>query len=246
MTTPITSSPSNSTAFLVHRDVLYFTRNLQYPVGALIEGVWALVPDQARAITRNRIFSSHPLTHLCEGMLMVAAKRSSYFDSEVYQQKFLATSHLSRIEVSLPGTEIFPSLRSIPSESLSEDQAMETAERLAKNSSLGIAAVLLDEDKKIVSYGWNNHFPNKILHAEIMLVKNFVAQYKSIIPKNYTLISTLQPCAMCAGYLHQHCEDFNSLKIIYKDTDPGKFAQNSILVPGSYLYKKRFLDSISK
>lgn len=220
-------------ALIVHQETLYFTRCKKHPVTTLIEGIWTKDPENARAITRNRIYTHLPLTPACEGMLKVAAKRVSTVGSAEYDA-LLSEWKMSKTAVEIP--EIKPTLRTLP---FSFESC--TASEVAKLSKLNIGAVLLDENNKVVSWGWNDHFPNKIIHAEIMLVKNFQARTGiAKIPANYRLISTLQPCAMCAGYLYEHCDDFKSLKIEYEKEDPGPFAQNSILVPGSQLFKKCF------
>ena len=237
MIIPSTYNHSSATAFLLHHHVLYFTCLAQHPVGSLIEGIWIQYSDQARAITRNRVYSYQPLTPLCGGMLKVAGKRSSVLSALEFDQQLCELNFNEKIEITHHSSFISSSIP-IPTEPVTHEYALMVAKQLAAYSKLGIAAVLLDEQKKIVSSGWNDHSINKTMHAEIMLVKNFFSQYQKKIPPNYTLVTTLQPCAMCAGYLHAFCDDFNSLKVIYEKADLGPFAQNSILVPGSPLWTR--------
>lgn len=228
-------------ALVVHREKLFFTRADHCPVGTLIEGIWNQFPDDARYITRNRIHTQQPLTPLCEGMLMVAAKRASVISPAEYKNlwdTFIQSK--TPVEILRPVHQPqsppfkFDDRYTIPA-------AMEVAKRLAELSPMKIGAVLLNFDQQIVSFGWNNHFKNRVQHAEILLVKNFISQSGLMkIPRGYTLVTTLEPCAMCAGYLHEYCEDLADLKIIFDQADPGPFAQSSILKPGSHLHGKHF------
>lgn len=225
-------------AFVAHQNQLYFSAATDHPVGALIEGIWTLDPAQARAITRNRIFTGQALSPLCDGMLRVAGKRASVLDHSEFERQWMdAQNGKNKIEVR-PQDLSTPCPVEIDDRSYSQNEALVVAQQIAEHSKLKIGAALLDEAGRIVSWGWNEHFPNKIIHAEVMLVKNYHSQFKKKIPPGHTLVSTLQPCAMCAGYLHGHCENFSSLKITYEEEDPGPNAQNSILVAGSSLWMK--------
>lgn len=220
-------------ALVVHLETLYFTVDQEHPVGTLIEGIWNHSPHQARAITRNRIFTDQKLTPLCEGMLKVAAKRYSRVE-EIDYKRILAEWKTNKNCIEIEAVK--PILKPLP---FSFETC--TVEQVAALSNLKIGAILLDTEKKVVSWGWNDHYPNKTMHAEIMLIKNFISRTGlEKIPAGYTLICSLQPCAMCAGYLYEYSKEFKSLSIHYQKEDLGPFAQNSLLVKGSPLYMKCF------
>jgi tRNA(Arg) A34 adenosine deaminase TadA len=226
------------TAFLIHEQTIHFTSDTDHPVTALLESIWDQDPDQARAITRNRIIHSAPLTPSCQGMIKVVGKRASQVSESTLATLFdqLITDHLTvkHKRVSrLVSTPI-----QLPAAAISITDAMIIAREFSALSIKGIGAVLLGPDNRILSYGWNDHFKNRVNHAEIMLIRNHQQLHRKLIPRGSTLVVTLQPCAMCAGYLHAHCEDFNHLNIVYAETDPGRFAQNSILIEGSDLHRK--------
>ena len=228
-------------ALVVHQDHLYYTRNEPFPVGTLIERIWSQFPDQARSISRKRIFTSSPLTPLCEGMLKVAGKRATQLITDEYLKIFNSLSETNKtILISKTNEHYIEFPFSTVQEFYSKDDGLKLAESLADLSKNKIGAILLDPNGSLISWGWNQHHHNKTLHAEVMLVKNYVAKYNKKIPMGCTLISTLQPCAMCAGYIYGHSEDFSSIKIIYSQPDLGPKAQNSILVPGSQLWKNAF------
>jgi pyrimidine deaminase RibD-like protein len=225
-------------ALVVHQNNFYYNDEEQFSVGSLIEEIWKQLPQEARHITRNRVYFTVPLTPFCDGILKVAGKRASLISAIEYNQK-LDELFNTKTPIKIKSTQKnkldfpFPQKKSL----YTFEEAMNLAESLTEFSKIKIGAVLLDSKNQLISWGWNQHSDIKTHHAEIMLINNYIATFQSKIPPQCTLITTLQPCAMCAGYLHAFCEDFNSLKIIYKNKDPGPKAQNSILVPGSPLWK---------
>lgn len=232
------------TAFLVHQGDLHFTESITNPVSTLIESIWDSGHQFARAITRNRIYFHQDLDPICEGMLKVAAKRATrlpfheflkHFDSEIEKKSPVQHHHQSRFfESPIPTPTSFRDI----------DHSMSFAMELAKASNSSVGSILIDDHFNLISWGWNDHFKNRVLHAEVMVIKNYQQQFKKKIPEKCLLITTLQPCAMCAGYLHAYSEDFSSLRIIFSKEDLGPFAQNSILIPGSDLYKKSKLTKL--
>ena len=73
------------------------------------------------------------------------------------------------------------------------------------NKSKAIAAVIVDENGKIISVGRNKigetEIPNpRVFHAEVEAVRNLdINKYPNV--KSYTLYAALEPCPMCLGTL---------------------------------------------
>lgn len=73
------------------------------------------------------------------------------------------------------------------------------------NKSKAIAAVIVDENGKIISVGRNKigetEIPNpRVSHAEVEAVRNLdINKYPNV--KAYTLYAALEPCPMCLGTL---------------------------------------------
>jgi len=233
-----------ATAFLIHQDELHYTDSLEYPVSTLIESIWKTLPQFARAITRNRIFYDRSLEPICQGMIKVAAKRSSLLTHVEFQALINSEMKTKTLVRHFKQDSFYDCPIKKPIAFNDIEHAMNFALELAEVSNSSVGAILLDENYNLISWGWNEHFKNRVLHAEIMVVKNFIKQFQNSIPQKFTLITTLQPCAMCAGYLHAHSESFCSLKIVYLNEDLGPFAQNSILISGTDLYKKSNLSSV--
>jgi len=236
----------NATAFLLHGEHLFYSESKSNPVGEILEYIWFSEPSLARTITRNRIHTRLRLSPLCHGMLKVVGKRYSLLDDQEFSRLFES----SKLGLDLILTSISNDFWKFPfndaEQELNIESAMNIAIKLADQSPNRIGAILLDQDFKMVSWGWNDHFKNRVLHAELMMVKNYCSKFNKLIPVNHTLVTTLFPCAMCAGYLNGNSEDFSSLNIIYLENDPGPFAQNSILIPGSHLHSSSGITAIPR
>jgi len=81
-------------------------------------------------------------------------------------------------------------------------QALQLAERAARQGEVPVGALIVDEKNKLLAQGWNQpiarHDPSA--HAEIMALREAgeSCQNYRLIP-NATLYVTLEPCAMCVG-----------------------------------------------
>ncbi len=76
-----------------------------------------------------------------------------------------------------------------------------------------VAAVLVKEDK-VVAWGLNVMAQNKTLHAETAMISAYLAANNlSKLPTNTRIISSLQPCDMCAGFI-DHVKD-STTEVVY-------------------------------
>ncbi len=82
-----------------------------------------------------------------------------------------------------------------------EDEAyMRRAIRLAGNNpKYPFAAVLVDEEKRVVGEGWNRSAHNPTWHGEMDAINKCAAAHPGIDWTRLTLYTTAEPCAMCQG-----------------------------------------------
>lgn len=230
-------------AFLIFDHTLYLSSvnepefQFETPVSVLCEGLAAKFPAQAKAVLRNRIFTNYEPTPFCEGVVKVAAKRLSVLSELEFQAQLSTNGSIERIEpISTPPAaernNSRPSLQS-------SDEIKTLLHQLRGDSSgLKVGAALLSPDQKVLSCASNQTETNPLWHAEYLSIKRYIEMSKAKVAKGSHLYVSLQPCAMCAGYLHHVSENFSQTHIHYLEKDPGPKAQNSVLAEGSDLWKK--------
>ena len=70
---------------------------------------------------------------------------------------------------------------------------------------------------------------NRSLHAEVNLVQRWWAREGRPIPADAQVFVTQQSCRMCAAILVTACAAPETLRVYYRDPDPGRFAQSTEL-----------------
>lgn len=81
-----------------------------------------------------------------------------------------------------------------------DESHMRRAIRLAANNpKYPFAAVLVDEEKRIVGEGWNRSIHNPTWHGEMDAINKCAAAHPKIDWTRLTLYTTAEPCAMCQG-----------------------------------------------
>jgi tRNA(Arg) A34 adenosine deaminase TadA len=81
-----------------------------------------------------------------------------------------------------------------------DENHMRRAIRLAENNpKYPFAAVLVDEERKIVGEGWNRSVHNPTWHGEMDAINKCAAAHPKIDWTSLTLYTTAEPCAMCQG-----------------------------------------------
>jgi len=234
-------------AFLENAGVLYFSRfspKSLIPTSSvvqLIQGIYETQPEQARAILRNRVFTTAVPTEMCLGMVSVAAKRLT--------SQVLPIDH--KLNLSFQWTEI-PSLHSpiVQRPPVLEKQVdfssnrdfMQLAQALVADvprsqklyqSDRPIAALLVSEKNKILSWGINSNSKNKTLHAEVKMIQSFYQATKAPLPSHSRIYTTLKPCKMCSGMIWNTAQDLHSLKVYFGETDPGPKGKQTVLTLGT-------------
>lgn len=240
-------------AWVCHQGKIYFAR---YPkVGAefssavvkLIQFLFDRWIDNSFFILRNRIFSTAPLSLMCEGMVQLAAKRATgsvqahdqgqlihaeWIELGTAEEHRLKTQHLSLIQWQ-PPTEI-----SDPIEAYFHLQnliAQIPRGEILHDFNRPIAVLICSPEGKVLSWAVNNNSKNKTLHAEVVALQKYVNQHERRLPAHARIYTSLKPCRMCAGMIWDLAEEPQTLQTIYFQDDPGPLAKNTVLERKSLL-----------
>lgn len=235
-------------AFLKAEETIYYSahaRATKTPYSAvvnLIQGIYEHDPSFARRHVRNRIFTTEEPTVMCLAMIRVAARRvhpllvaNDHADVAV-AEKFL------RVQSPPPKDQpiAFGSGEPLPRVFNEDKEGLEVVNQIARelkrenerpryDSDRAIAAVLVAEDGKVLSYGINTNAQNRTLHAEVNLLQSYYARTAKPVPARAKLYSSMKPCRMCAAMLWHMCEDVSSIRVFYTEFDPGPNAKETIL-----------------
>lgn len=115
------------------------------------------------------------------------------------QRRTLLYNLLTSIAVAPLATRTIPGYESYNVEP-DDDQYMRRAIRLAGNNpKYPFAAVLVDQEKRVVAEGWNRSVHNPTWHGEMDAINKCAASHPTIDWTKLTLYTTAEPCAMCQG-----------------------------------------------
>jgi tRNA(Arg) A34 adenosine deaminase TadA len=112
------------------------------------------------------------------------------------ERRALLRNLLSTVVIGVVDTKIIANAVVEP-----EDEShMRRAIRLAGNNpKYPFAAVLVDEEKRVVGEGWNRSSHNPTWHGEMDAINKCAAAHPGIDWTRLTLYTTAEPCAMCQG-----------------------------------------------
>jgi len=112
------------------------------------------------------------------------------------ERRALLRNLLSTVVIGVVDTKIIANAVVEP-----DDEAhMRRAIRLAGNNpKYPFAAVLIDEEKRVVGEGWNRSAHNPTWHGEMDAINKCAAAHPGIDWTRLTLYTTAEPCAMCQG-----------------------------------------------
>jgi tRNA(Arg) A34 adenosine deaminase TadA len=215
----------------------------------LIQAIYDRKPEQARRIVRQRIHTTLPLSESLTGIVKVAAKRitSSLTLSEIEEMigKSDEIVDLSAEPIWHPE----PVALTPPSSARTDAEWIELAQKLARQTAQNglkapkyasdrpIAALLVSRENTLLGADINTNAKNRTLHAEMNLISHLTDQK---IPAGARLFTTLKPCRMCAGMIHDSASDLASLRVIFAEDDPGTHGRNTALDRCRYDIQSKF------
>lgn len=240
--------PGYHLAFVEHEARVYYAL---YPIGRsapssaivkLLQGVFDQYIDQSFFILRKRLFVTEDPSEMGRGMVKVVGKRASYAISPVDHKLELNVQFLQigEAEDLLYEAQHLSEENKIQLEDLAyrREDFLYTARELTRLVPRGevlhdydrqIAALLIGPDKSLLGYGVNSNSKNKTLHAEVNLVQRLYRESGLKIPAGAVLFSTHKPCKMCAGIIHDWCEDPRQVQIYYQVEEKGQLSRSTVL-----------------
>ena len=112
------------------------------------------------------------------------------------ERRALLRNLLSTVVIGVVDTKIIANAVVEPD----DESHMRRAIRLAGNNpKYPFAAVLVDEEKRVVGEGWNRSVHNPTWHGEMDAINKCAAAHPGIDWTRLTLYTTAEPCAMCQG-----------------------------------------------
>ena len=112
------------------------------------------------------------------------------------ERRALLRNLLSTVVIGVVDTKIIAKALIEPD----DESYMRRAIRLAGNNrKYPFAAVLVDEEKRVVGEGWNRSVHNPTWHGEMDAINKCAAAHPKIDWTRLTLYTTAEPCAMCQG-----------------------------------------------
>ncbi|MBM3382774.1 MAG: hypothetical protein FJY29_10075 [Betaproteobacteria bacterium] len=187
-------------------------------VTCLVEGIWKSHPGLAHFILRSRIFIDYEPTALCRGAVIVCAKRIT----RLAQAPEDAVSRMKAADRAVQvgkehSNRLSPSLT--PS---SESAALYQRDR-------SIEAWLIDSKGRLLGCASNSSGRNRLQHAEMNLLQAWWQRERRPLPVDARLVTTLEPCPMCAGAIWECLEHRERFRVQFVEPDLGTAVRRSVL-----------------
>ena len=112
------------------------------------------------------------------------------------ERRTLLRNLVSTVVIGMVETKLIASPVVEPDDESHMRRAIQLAANNPKNP---FAAVLVDQDKRIVAEGWNRSVNNPTWHGEMDAINKCAASHPQIDWTMLTLYTTAEPCAMCQG-----------------------------------------------
>ncbi|MEN9528910.1 MAG: hypothetical protein RI932_783 [Pseudomonadota bacterium] len=213
-----------ATAWLEWNGTMYWARHERHPfeprsaVLCLVEGIWHSNPGLAHFILRSRIFIDYEPTALCRGVVAVCAKRMSRVAQLPNDVSMRMSNDLHAVCVG-PVHSVCPTHLLA---SVGEESALYRRDR-------SIEAWLLDSTGRLLACAVNSSGRNRVHHAELNLLRSWWQRERRPLPADARIVTTLEPCPMCAGAIWDCLDQRDHFRVQYLETDPGSAVRRSIL-----------------
>jgi tRNA(Arg) A34 adenosine deaminase TadA len=217
-------------------EVINFFEN---PVVQLINGINCEFGVERFRYLRNTIITDYELSEWERNIIKVCAKR--YVEKQSFENDKSKAKRLIQIgrpikaihEARLLGDyeKLFLGITEALHMAYQTSKSLELSQgaRRRVNRDRHVAAILLDNDGRLVMAARNTNHSNQIMHAEVNLLVNYAIEYQTKIPKGAALVCSLKPCRMCASLLLSLCEDPLTMKVYAAEDDRGCFGRHKIL-----------------
>ncbi len=201
-------------------------------VTSLIEGIWQLLPGSAHFILRSRIFMNYEPTEMCRGMIVVCGKRMARLPAP-------PDEILRRMRLKIDAIEV--DALTVSRTSRSRGHSSSSAFSLPELDR-SIECWLLSREGRLLACAINTSGRNRTQHAEMNLLQLWWMREKRPLPAGSRLITTLEPCPMCAGAIWECIERTNDFRVQYVSPDPGTVVNKSVLKRSALLEQCKNLD----
>lgn len=227
---------STEISLLKNNNTIYFAQSdvNTNSIWHLIQGIWQEHSPEARTLLRERIYTTEKLSPLNHGIIKIAAKRVAAEQNPEDLEKILAnaknkiqiqftnsyqppTAYLKQLNQKLTQEELVRLLKNLTA------VAPKTEHRYQQDRAVG--AVLLDKDNTLLALAHNTNHQNKTLHAEV----NLLQTWQKPLPDGSRLITSLEPCKMCAGLIHSYIENLKNFRLEFLENDHGPATRQSWL-----------------
>lgn len=213
-------------AWLEWNGTLFWTSYLRSPFEpysallALVDGIWDRFPGSAHFMLRSRIFINYEPTEICRGVTVVCAKRMSRLSAVPGDLLARMQSGEGSVQISKPKGLL--------------SQGFEEGNRITQILSLperdrSIECWLVSDEGRLLACSLNTAGRNRTRHAEMNLLRHWWVREKRPLPVGARLISTLEPCPMCAGAIWESLEDKKKFKVEFVRRDLGPMVRRSVL-----------------
>lgn len=192
----------------------------------LVDGIGHAYPDQAHALLRSRVFTTHVATAADRAIVQVCARKlrdavvpeaGPTADVDIIDLSEAAAAsrahHIDASGVVVPGRPSdWRSLLEVPS-----------AAGALKHRDRPVLAILVDAHGHTVAAARNTNGANRLHHAEV----NLLLRLDGAVPPGCTLYVSLQCCRMCAALWVQATPD--ELAVRYLRPETGRFGTHTAL-----------------
>jgi hypothetical protein len=212
-------------AWLEWNGVIYWSRyqrrrfEPRSAVSLLVEGVWENFPGSAHFMLRSRIFTTSEPTELCRGVVIVCAKRMSRVAKIPAEVEERMLSGTGAVALSIPR----------PDSPVHDTSHVVGASLVKAERNRSIECWLVGADGRLLCWALNTSGRNRTRHAEMNLLRSWWLRESRPLPRGSRVVTTLEPCPMCAGALWECAESHDSFEVLYQHADAGTLVRRSIL-----------------
>ncbi|MEY4065419.1 MAG: hypothetical protein RIR26_1627 [Pseudomonadota bacterium] len=188
-------------------------------VSHLIESIWDRFPGSAHFMLRSRIFTTADPTELCRGMVIVCAKRMSRVAK-------IPEEISERMEMGSGAVDLSAVVHDAPVHlsSVSAGVSLLKAER-----DRSIECWLVSAEGRLLGWAVNTAGRNRTQHAEMNLLRTWWKREGRPLPVGSRVVTTLEPCPMCAGALWECAASREAFEVLYQHPDSGTVVRRSVL-----------------